>query len=160
MGEKYIIKHNLKNQMFSYLATISPVTIEQKTKEEKEELIKWKPVEKLDTSKNLICQTCPYEDLFETINNDIEEMKKTVSKVYALQDKKLYKTKNKVKDIQVDIQENVKKDIKEDKVVVKKEIKEKPVKPKKKEENQQKNKNKKKNKKRRKKTWITKMIGI
>ena len=93
MGEKYIIKHNKKNQMFSYLATISSVTINQKAKEETEELVMWEPVEKLDKSKKLICQTCPYQDPFETINNDMNEMKKTVNKVYTFQDKKQEKEK-------------------------------------------------------------------
>ena len=117
--------------------------------EEEEELVEWEPVEKLDKGEKFVCRTCPYEDLFQNVNNDIEEMKRTISEVYALQDKKQDKKKNKVKDIHIDIQKDIKEDINEDKDVVIKNVKDKQVKPKKKVDNKQKNnsKQKKENKK-------------
>jgi len=56
-------------------------------------LVEWEPVEKLDKSKKLVYQTYSDEDFSQNINNDIEEMKKTVSEVYPLQYKKQVKEK-------------------------------------------------------------------
>ena len=146
VGERFIIKNNLKKQSSTYLATISTVPIEQKIIEKEEELVEWETVKKLDTSRKLVCQTCPYEDLFQNINNDIEEMKRTVSEVYALQEKKQVKNKNKVKPITIDVQGEIKKDnYKDEKVLIKK-VKEKQVKPKNKVAGKQRINNKPKNK--------------
>ncbi|MCJ7572373.1 MAG: hypothetical protein MUO82_10955 [Candidatus Thermoplasmatota archaeon] len=162
-----MIKYYLKNNLFSYLASILLISIEKRIIAGEEELVEWEPVEKMNIGEKLFCNTCPYEDVLESINNDIKEIKNTVSIVYAMQDKKHDKKKNKVKEIPVniqedekeiipvDIQEEVKKDIKVDKVAVKKEVKEKPVKPKKKVNNNQRKKSTTKHKKRRKSKNLT-----
>ena len=146
VGERFIIKNNLKKQLSTYLATISSVPIEQRIIEEEEELVEWEPVKKLDTSRKLVCQTCPYEYLFQNINDDIEEMKRTVSEVYALQDKKQVKKKNKVKPITINEHGEIKKDINKDEKVLIKKVKEKQVKPKNKVAGKQIKNNKPKNK--------------
>ena len=100
-----MVKYKLKNKWLLFLASISLVIVQKNKIEEKEELVEWEPVEKLDISKKLVYLTYPDEDFSQNINIDIlEDIKEDVNEnkdivINNIKDKQV-KSKKKVDDKQ------------------------------------------------------------